>query len=227
MMRCLSMDQKRIYQQYSLVGKKLIKIFSNSQEKEITNRIVWEIVTKKGIWKLPIPREYGGTGLNWHDCVIALDGIFSRYADTNMLSVFLSQVSSLYIILRYGTEQIKKKYLPKLINGEKTRFIISKHIHHLLTDSHYPEDKIFKLNNFDMIIHAEKNHNDIIFTIKKRISSKQFTNSNQTKTDDENRFIVNGIGISAIYDLINFEKLFYGILSSRFMERVNLKMSRF
>src|SRR3990167_9072429 len=102
MMRCLSKDQKNLYQQYSRLSEEAIKVSKLYQENKSSSEDIWKLISKEGIWGLPIPRQYGGHGLSWQDCVVALDGFFSNYSDIKFLTLFMSQISALYLILQHG-----------------------------------------------------------------------------------------------------------------------------
>jgi butyryl-CoA dehydrogenase len=64
-----------------------------------------------------VPEEYGGAGLDYQSYAILIEELSRNCASTG---VFVSAHTSLCVwpILNYGTEAQKKKYLPKLANGE-------------------------------------------------------------------------------------------------------------
>lgn len=84
---------------------------------EITDRAIFDEMGVLGLLGSTIPEEYGGAGLN-HVCY----GLIAREVERvdsgyrSMMSVQSSLV--MYPIFSYGTEDQRKKYLPKLASGE-------------------------------------------------------------------------------------------------------------
>ncbi len=75
-------------------------------------------MAKLGLLGIIIPPEYGGAGLDTISYAIVIEEISRKCASTGVItSVHNSLVS--WPILKYGTDEQKKKYLPKLANGEK------------------------------------------------------------------------------------------------------------
>jgi len=80
----------------------------------------WEPVIKalgKGeMMAITIPTAYGGLGLGYVDRLIALEEI----ARVSVATAMMTQVCGLAIdgIIKFGTEDQKKKYLPKLATAE-------------------------------------------------------------------------------------------------------------
>jgi len=70
-----------------------------------------------GLFGLYVPSEYGGTGLDVVTYVMAVEELSRACAATGIL---VSAHHSLAVdpILTYGTEEQKRKYLPKLASGE-------------------------------------------------------------------------------------------------------------
>ncbi len=218
MMRYLSKDQKNLYQQYSRLSEEAIKVSKLHQENKSSNENIWKLISKEGIWRLPIPRQYGGHGLSWQDCVVALDGFFSNYSDIKCFTLFMSQVSSLYLVSQYGTESVKTRYLPRLIQGEMACLVISECIQKLLHQKSYLDknrNQILYMNSNKILIHAEKNEDDIVFYISEKKSCTSSVVINKSILIEDNKFIAKDVGLSALCDLINFERLFYGILAAK------------
>jgi acyl-CoA dehydrogenase len=70
-----------------------------------------------GLMGIPIPEEYGGSGMDFTSYIIAIEEI-SKVSAT--LGVILSVHTSVGTnpILYFGTEEQKQKYVPKLASGE-------------------------------------------------------------------------------------------------------------
>jgi len=76
-----------------------------------------EKLGEMGLFGMYVPSEYGGTGLDVVSYVMAVEELSRACAATGIL---ISAHHSLAVdpILEYGTEEQKRKYLPKLSTGE-------------------------------------------------------------------------------------------------------------
>lgn len=76
-----------------------------------------EKMGKLGLMGIPVPKEYGGVGGTVQMYIMAVEEISKHCATTG---VVLSSHTSLCIapIMEHGTEEQKKKYIPKLASGE-------------------------------------------------------------------------------------------------------------
>jgi butyryl-CoA dehydrogenase len=79
---------------------------------------ILEKMAKLGLLGIIIPTEHGGAGLDVISYVTVIEEISKKCASTGVItSVHNSLVA--YPIMKYGTEEQKKKYLPILAKGEK------------------------------------------------------------------------------------------------------------
>lgn len=229
MMRCLNTDQNKLYQQYSELSEELAEVASPYRNEQSLNKCIWNILSNVGFWRLSISKEHGGEGLSWQDCIVALNGFFNHYSDINFLATLMSQLSSLYLITRYGTESIKRRFLPRIIRGEMANLSISHQIHQLL--NHHSllsqKNKFHTEENNKILIHAEKVKEDIVFYIteKKLCATTDSDKSKKTILMEENVFIPKEIGRSALCDLLNFERLLYGLISKNYLNKIKNKYS--
>lgn len=70
-----------------------------------------------GYLGVPIPEEYGGTGLDYISEAIVFEEV--GYADSSVRTTLSVQMSLVELtILKWGTEEHKQTYLPKLCSGE-------------------------------------------------------------------------------------------------------------
>ena len=106
--------------------RKMVRDFAQNEiAKEIPrmekeDRFPIEIVQKMGelgLLGIPIPEEYGGSGMDYMSYIIAIHEI-SKVSAT--VGVILSVHTSVGTnpILNFGNEEQKKKYIPKLASGE-------------------------------------------------------------------------------------------------------------
>ncbi len=70
-----------------------------------------------GYLGVPVPEEYGGTGLDYISEAIVFEEV--GYADSSVRTTLSVQMSLVELtILKWGTEALKHYYLPKLCSGE-------------------------------------------------------------------------------------------------------------
>ncbi|MEZ4676946.1 MAG: acyl-CoA dehydrogenase family protein [Caldilineaceae bacterium] len=70
-----------------------------------------------GYLGVPVPEEYGGTGLDYISEAIVFEVV--GYADSSVRTTLSVQMSLVELtILKWGTEEQKQQYLPKLCSGE-------------------------------------------------------------------------------------------------------------
>jgi len=98
--------------------KEIAPIAAELDEKEEYPTKTLEKMAKLGLLGTIIPTEYGGAGLDTVSYTIVVEEISRKCASTGVIiSVHNSLVA--WPIMKYGTEEQKKKYLPILAKGEK------------------------------------------------------------------------------------------------------------
>ena len=70
-----------------------------------------------GLMGVPIPEEYGGAGCDFLSYIITIEEISKACASTGVILAVHTSVGTLPI-LYFGTEEQKRKYIPKLASGE-------------------------------------------------------------------------------------------------------------
>jgi alkylation response protein AidB-like acyl-CoA dehydrogenase len=79
----------------------------------------WKKCAEFGIQGLPIPEEYGGGGADILTTACGLEALGYGCRDNGLIfSINAHMWSSEIPVLSFGTEEQKKKYLPKLVSGE-------------------------------------------------------------------------------------------------------------
>ena len=79
----------------------------------------WKKCAHFGALGLPVPCEYGGMGVGITDVIAVMEGLGYGARDQGLLfSINAHLWTNTLPILTYGTEEQKKKYLPRLCNGE-------------------------------------------------------------------------------------------------------------
>lgn len=109
------LEIKNIFSDFSNdINKNANYCYENSQFDYKT----WEIITKEGIWKYPIPEKYGGYEKTWWEFTAALEGIASTSNDLGFLLSVIAHAGCLRVLLLHGTESQKHYYLNLLMNGK-------------------------------------------------------------------------------------------------------------
>ena len=70
-----------------------------------------------GFFGTVIPEEYGGNEMGWMAAMILTEEI-ARASSSLRVQINMQTLGCAYTILRYGTEEAKKKYIPKLVTAE-------------------------------------------------------------------------------------------------------------
>ncbi len=80
---------------------------------------VWEFIRRKGFLGMIIPKEHGGKGFSasMHSAVI--QKISSRSIATTIYVMVPNSLGPAELLVHYGTDAQKKKYLPRLANGDE------------------------------------------------------------------------------------------------------------
>jgi len=91
---------------------------------EITKE-VYEGLTKLGCFAMKIPKEYGGLGLSKINYNRAVALVGSHCASTAVLLSAHQSIGVPQPLLLFGTEEQKKKYLPRFAKGEISAFALT------------------------------------------------------------------------------------------------------
>ncbi len=113
-------DQQKMIQKMvrEFAEKEIGPVAAELDKKEEFPTKILKKMSKLGLLGTIIPTEYGGAGLDTLSYSIVVEEISRKCASTGVItSVHISLVS--WPIIKYGTEEQKKKYLPMLAKGEK------------------------------------------------------------------------------------------------------------
>jgi acyl-CoA dehydrogenase len=86
------------------------------REDGMVERAFWEEAGQAGLLGMTVPEEYGGHGGDFRHDLVVLDQQAEKGVDGFASS--LHNVIILPYVVRHGTEEQKKKWLPKLVTGE-------------------------------------------------------------------------------------------------------------
>jgi glutaryl-CoA dehydrogenase (non-decarboxylating) len=70
-----------------------------------------------GLFGTVIPEEYGGNGMGWLAAMIITEEI-ARASSSLRVQINMQELGCAFTIYRYGSEELKKKYIPKLVSAE-------------------------------------------------------------------------------------------------------------
>ena len=79
----------------------------------------WKKCADFGVHGLCVPQKYGGSGLDALTAVLAMEGLGYGCRDNGLIFAINAQMWSVQTpILRFGSDDQKRAYLPKLVGGE-------------------------------------------------------------------------------------------------------------
>jgi glutaryl-CoA dehydrogenase (non-decarboxylating) len=70
-----------------------------------------------GLFGTVIPEEYGGNGMGWLAAMIITEEI-ARASSSLRVQINMQELGCAYTIYRYGSEELKKKYISRLVSAE-------------------------------------------------------------------------------------------------------------
>jgi glutaryl-CoA dehydrogenase (non-decarboxylating) len=70
-----------------------------------------------GLFGTVIPEEYGGNMMGWLAAMIITEEI-ARASSSLRVQINMQELGCAFTILRYGSDELKKKYIPKLVSAE-------------------------------------------------------------------------------------------------------------
>ncbi len=109
--------QKELVAQARRVGKEKIWPVAAKYDREGTfPHDIVKIMADSGFYQVFVPEEYGGIGRGVLDLVLVVEEL-SRFCGGISLALAASALGTFPIVLD-GTDEQKKKYLPRLANGE-------------------------------------------------------------------------------------------------------------
>lgn len=80
---------------------------------------LWRKCAEFGIQGMPFPEEYGGLGSDILTTILLMEGLGYACKDSGLIFGINAQMWSVQMpILRFGSDEQKNKYLPKLCNGQ-------------------------------------------------------------------------------------------------------------
>lgn len=99
-----------------IAEEKIVPVRAELDEKEEFPKEIIQVIAKSDLLGLYIPEEYGGLGKGSLDLCLAIEE-FSR-ACLGVATTYAANALGTYPIMLFGSEEQKRKYLPKIASGE-------------------------------------------------------------------------------------------------------------
>jgi len=112
-------EQQKLFQKVirEFCEKELKPIASKIDQEEYFPFELYKKMGKMGLMGMTVPQKYGGAGIDKVSYMIALEEI-SRFCGSTGLTTEAHNTLGCGYIYEHGSEEQKKKYLPKYTNGE-------------------------------------------------------------------------------------------------------------
>ncbi len=102
----------------NFLQKEVIPNIDAWEEQQQIPKALWKKMGDMGFLGLAYPEKYGGMGLDFFYDVIFCEEISKVFSGGFMITQMVVQYMSSPYILKYGSEQLKEKYLPSIISGD-------------------------------------------------------------------------------------------------------------
>ncbi len=115
-----SKEQRQICRTIQETSRKALNenIFEHDEESIFPEK-KWQICGNLGIQGLPIPKKYGGSGLDLLTTALAIQYLASACKDEGLVFSICAHICTVAVPLwQHGTEEQKKEFLSKITTGE-------------------------------------------------------------------------------------------------------------
>ena len=102
----------------AFLNKEVVPHIDQWEEEQRIPRDIWRKMGDQGFLGLGFPAEYGGMELDFFYDVVFCEEINKVFSGGFMITQLVVQYMSGPYIMKYGSDALKKKYLPGLISGE-------------------------------------------------------------------------------------------------------------
>ncbi|MGZ4110902.1 MAG: acyl-CoA dehydrogenase family protein [Tumebacillaceae bacterium] len=109
--------QLALHQKFAEFGKTIAESTAASYANHQFDNDSWQKVADLGLWRLPIPVEYGGLGQTWWEFAAAIEGLGTTCNDLGLLLSMIAHIGCIRVLLNHGTEEQRHKFLPPLMSG--------------------------------------------------------------------------------------------------------------
>jgi alkylation response protein AidB-like acyl-CoA dehydrogenase len=117
-------DQKALRKSLDQYFERLSDGHVDDDANAVFSREKWKLIQESGVIRLPFDEQWGGLGHDALTLVYVLEHLGYGCRDSGLLFTLATQIVSMAIPLqRFGSDELKEKYLRRLIDGD----IISAH----------------------------------------------------------------------------------------------------
>lgn len=102
----------------SFVQKEITPFVDEWEKKNEIDRDIWKKMGDMGYLGLIYPEQYGGLDLDFFYSLIFCEELSQCYSGGFTISALVIQYMSAPYLLKYGSEELKEKYLSKVISGD-------------------------------------------------------------------------------------------------------------
>ncbi len=110
--------QQGLYEEFAQIGTIVAANVEKHDKDASFDFVAWRALSDAGLWQIPVPKELGGLGGSWQDCMVAIEGLASTANDIGFLISTLGHIGSLRVILSVGTDAQKERWLGALMQGD-------------------------------------------------------------------------------------------------------------
>jgi acyl-CoA dehydrogenase len=113
-------EQRLIVDTAAKVGEKYgLEYWRDLDARKAFPRELWQSVCSAGLAAAALPQEYGGSGLGMLELAMIIETLAASGAGSTVGQLFMNNsIFGGVSIARFGTEEMKRAYLPKLASGE-------------------------------------------------------------------------------------------------------------
>jgi glutaryl-CoA dehydrogenase (non-decarboxylating) len=115
----LSKEMEMIRKAVREFAEKKIAPYADQWDKDhyLPIKEVMKPMGELGFFGTVIPEEYGGEDMGWLAAIIITEEI-ARVSSSLRVQINMQTLGCAYTILTYGSEELKKKYIPKLVSAD-------------------------------------------------------------------------------------------------------------
>jgi len=102
----------------SFIKKEIAPYIDQWEKEKQIDRSIWKKMGEMGFMGLNYPEEYGGLNLDFYYSMIFCEELSYCYSGGFTISALVIQYMSAPYILKYASDEVKRRYLPGIIAGD-------------------------------------------------------------------------------------------------------------
>jgi isovaleryl-CoA dehydrogenase len=108
-----TVEQWKIHRAYRAIGLRYVRTTLHDG----FDADCWSELTAAGMWRIPVPRECGGSGGSWLDFTAAFEGIVGAMRSTGFAMAVANQATVIRALLNHANPVQRARYLAPLLDG--------------------------------------------------------------------------------------------------------------